>query len=131
MFFSSPYTFSNPLSPSPSKLGRQLRWVACLLVCVQSLYVSLFETEEKGYVPARLSLAWQIKSLASLAFILKPIIPHFVNFQKLCQPTTIFRSFWVTCSSCALEYNRIAIKQTLTYVYLLIGFFFYLKKLKI
>ncbi len=32
--FSSPYTFSISLSPSPSKLGRQPCWVACLLVCV-------------------------------------------------------------------------------------------------
>ncbi len=32
--FSSPYTISMPLSPSPSKLGRQPCWVACLLVCV-------------------------------------------------------------------------------------------------
>ncbi len=31
MFF-SPYTVSIPLSTSPSKLGRQPRWVACLLV---------------------------------------------------------------------------------------------------
>jgi hypothetical protein len=34
IFFSSPYTFSIPLSKSPSKLGRQPCWVACLLVCV-------------------------------------------------------------------------------------------------
>ncbi len=32
--FSSPYTISMPLSLSPSKLGRQLCWVACLLVSV-------------------------------------------------------------------------------------------------
>jgi hypothetical protein len=32
--FSSSYTISMPLSPSPSKLGRQPCWVACLLVCV-------------------------------------------------------------------------------------------------
>ncbi len=32
--FSSPYTFSIPLSPPPSKLGWQPCWVTCLLVCV-------------------------------------------------------------------------------------------------
>ncbi len=32
--FSSPYAISIHLSPSPSKLGRQPCWVACLLVCV-------------------------------------------------------------------------------------------------
>ncbi len=32
--FSSPYTISIPLSPSPSKLGRQPCWVACLLVSI-------------------------------------------------------------------------------------------------
>ncbi len=32
--FSSPYTFSIPLSPLPSKLGRQPCWVAYLLLCV-------------------------------------------------------------------------------------------------
>jgi hypothetical protein len=35
--FSSPYTISVTLSPSPSKLGRQPCWVACLLVCVSCL----------------------------------------------------------------------------------------------
>ncbi len=30
---SPPYTISSPLSLSPSKLGRQPCWVACLLVC--------------------------------------------------------------------------------------------------
>ncbi len=34
IFFSSPYTVSVPLSQSPSKLGRQPCWVACLLVCI-------------------------------------------------------------------------------------------------
>ncbi len=33
-FFSSSYTFSIPVSQSPSKLGGQPCWVACLLVCV-------------------------------------------------------------------------------------------------
>ncbi len=37
IFFSSPYTISVPLSPSPSKLGRQSCWVARLLVCVSCL----------------------------------------------------------------------------------------------
>jgi len=32
-FFLSPYTISITLFPSPSKLGRQPCWVACLLVC--------------------------------------------------------------------------------------------------
>jgi hypothetical protein len=32
--FSSPYTFSLHLSPSPNKPGRQSCWVAWLLVCV-------------------------------------------------------------------------------------------------
>jgi hypothetical protein len=32
--FSSAYTISISLSLSPSKLGRQPFWVACLLVCV-------------------------------------------------------------------------------------------------
>ncbi len=32
--FSPPYTILFPLSPSPSKLGRQSCWVACLLICV-------------------------------------------------------------------------------------------------
>ncbi len=32
--FSSPLTISMPLSPSPSKLGKQPCWVACLLVYV-------------------------------------------------------------------------------------------------
>jgi hypothetical protein len=32
--FSSSYTISIPLASSPSKLGRQPFWVACLLVCV-------------------------------------------------------------------------------------------------
>ena len=31
--FSSPYTISIPLSSSPSKLGKQSCWAACLLVC--------------------------------------------------------------------------------------------------
>ncbi len=35
--FSSPFTFLISLSPSPSKLGRQPCWVACLLVCVSVL----------------------------------------------------------------------------------------------
>ncbi len=34
IFLSSPYTILIHLSPSPSKLGRQLRWVAYLFVCV-------------------------------------------------------------------------------------------------
>ncbi len=33
-FLTVVYTFSIPLSPSPSKPGRQPCWVACLLVCV-------------------------------------------------------------------------------------------------
>jgi hypothetical protein len=32
--FSSPYIISIPLSPSPSKLGRQPCWVACLSMCL-------------------------------------------------------------------------------------------------
>jgi len=36
-YFSSHYTISIPLSPSPSKLGRQPCWVAFLLVCVSGL----------------------------------------------------------------------------------------------
>ncbi len=32
--FSSSYTISIPVSPSPRKLGKQPCWVACLLVCV-------------------------------------------------------------------------------------------------
>jgi hypothetical protein len=39
IFFSSPYTIYIPLSPSPSKLGRQPCWVACLLVCVSGFQV--------------------------------------------------------------------------------------------
>jgi hypothetical protein len=45
----SPYTISIPLSPSPSKLGRQPCWAACLLVCVsgyhplQVLYTDLYK----------------------------------------------------------------------------------------
>ncbi len=35
--FSSPYTISIPLSISPSKLGRQPCWVACLLVRVSGI----------------------------------------------------------------------------------------------
>jgi hypothetical protein len=35
--FSSLYTISTPLSPSPSKLGRQPCWVSCLVVCVSGL----------------------------------------------------------------------------------------------
>ncbi len=35
--FSSPCTISTYLSPSPSKLGRQPCWVACLLLCVSVL----------------------------------------------------------------------------------------------
>ncbi len=34
IFFSLSYFFSIHLSPSPSKLGRQSSWVACLLKCV-------------------------------------------------------------------------------------------------
>jgi hypothetical protein len=34
IFFSSPYTASINLSPSPSKLGRMSCWVACLLVYI-------------------------------------------------------------------------------------------------
>ncbi len=34
IFFSSLCIFSIPLSPSPSKRGRQLCWVSCPLVCV-------------------------------------------------------------------------------------------------
>jgi hypothetical protein len=37
--FSPPYTISMSLSPSPSKLGRQPGWVACLLVCVSGTAV--------------------------------------------------------------------------------------------
>jgi hypothetical protein len=36
-FFSSPFTIAIPLSPSHSKLGRQLCWVACRLVSVSVL----------------------------------------------------------------------------------------------
>jgi hypothetical protein len=36
-FFSLPYTISIALSPSHSKLGRQLCWVACLLVGVSGI----------------------------------------------------------------------------------------------
>jgi hypothetical protein len=32
--FSSLYTISTPLSPSPRKLGRQSCWVRCRLLCV-------------------------------------------------------------------------------------------------
>jgi hypothetical protein len=35
--FSLPYTILLPLSPSPSKLGRQPCWVACLILCVSAL----------------------------------------------------------------------------------------------
>ncbi len=38
IFFFSPYTLSIPLSPSPSKLGRQPSWVACLLVGVSGAH---------------------------------------------------------------------------------------------
>ncbi len=37
IIFSSPYTISIPLAPSPSMLGRQSCWVACLLVCVSGI----------------------------------------------------------------------------------------------
>jgi hypothetical protein len=40
IFFSSSYTISIPLSTSPSKLGRQPSWVACLLAFVFG-YISL------------------------------------------------------------------------------------------
>ncbi len=33
-YFSPPYTISVHLSPSPSRQGRQLCWVSCLLACV-------------------------------------------------------------------------------------------------
>jgi hypothetical protein len=33
------YTISTHLSPSPSNLGRQSRWVACLLICVSGLEI--------------------------------------------------------------------------------------------
>jgi hypothetical protein len=39
--FSSPYTISIPLSPSPCKLGRKPCWEACLLVCVSAYTISL------------------------------------------------------------------------------------------
>ncbi len=32
-----PVHYFNPLSPSPSKLGRQPCWVSCLLMCVSGL----------------------------------------------------------------------------------------------
>ncbi len=37
IFFFSLCTISIPMSPSPSKLGMQPCWVACLLVCVSGL----------------------------------------------------------------------------------------------
>jgi hypothetical protein len=40
--FSSPYTISIPLSPSPGKLGKQSCRVVCLLVCVSGMYLCLW-----------------------------------------------------------------------------------------
>ncbi len=43
LVFSSMYTISIPLSPSPSKLGRQPCWVACLssmCLCDYPMYIS-------------------------------------------------------------------------------------------
>ncbi len=39
--FSLPCTFSIPLSPSPSKLGRQQCWIACLLLQYASLVFTM------------------------------------------------------------------------------------------
>jgi hypothetical protein len=41
IFFSSPYTISIHLSPSPSKLGRQSFRIVCLLMCVCGFYSHL------------------------------------------------------------------------------------------
>ncbi len=47
--FSSPYTISLHLSPSPSKLGRQSCHVACLLICVSDYCHHNLPSEKSDY----------------------------------------------------------------------------------
>ncbi len=48
IFFLLLYTISINFSPSPSKLGRQMCWVTCLLVCVYGPDNSRLEVERGG-----------------------------------------------------------------------------------
>jgi hypothetical protein len=49
-FFSSIDTISIPMSPSPSRLGRQPCWVACLSVCVSAVTPCIFLHPFVSYV---------------------------------------------------------------------------------
>ena len=51
IFFSSTYTISIPLSPSPSKLGRQPCWATCLLACDLVTLHGHFARMLKGVCP--------------------------------------------------------------------------------
>jgi hypothetical protein len=51
IFLSSPYTISIHMSPSPSKVGRQSWWVACLLVCCSLWHFNSKEKNSLAYHP--------------------------------------------------------------------------------
>jgi hypothetical protein len=79
LFFSSPHTISMPLSPSPSKLGRQACWVTCLLVCVSGLmggFKMLSFLHVFYYFNKKLSLGRQNRAFLNSLFMKIRPTPH-------------------------------------------------------
>jgi hypothetical protein len=60
--------FSIPLSPSPSNLGRQPCWVACLLVCVSG------QRQQKGVIFFALIVPRKVSSCAGVYIVLGKIV---------------------------------------------------------
>jgi hypothetical protein len=76
--FSSTDTISIPLSPSPSKLGRQPCWVAWLSVCISAITPSTFLHPLVSYV--------SISYCTPLSYSEKHnFLPVFLSFQFRCR----------------------------------------------
>jgi hypothetical protein len=80
IFFSSPYTFSMPLSPSPSKLGMQSCWVACLLLCFCGVKESKCK-KNGGSSAIHKIAANQCKPLFVSTILLDLVEPRSISYQ--------------------------------------------------
>ncbi len=91
-FFSSPCTISIHLSPSPSKLGRQSCWVACLLVGVSGDD----QRWKKLCLAVQLSVSLNRCRTIAWSVILLPVTTY-SQFSKL--STRQFSSFYLLSST--------------------------------
>ncbi len=95
IFVSSPYTVSIPLPSSPSKLGRQPCWVACLLVCVSG-FRSTFQhiSNEPQFAVLYAVNQWQpLRSLHLRRELVKPSLKRSWRMIFINSRTSVSTSF--------------------------------------